>query len=348
MDKFSQVVTLRTRETIEQEAADWLAKLDGGNLSHAQRTALRAWLSQDPEHARALKCLAAIWSDMDELLNETPPAQRPGDAGLFSLLFGRRWLTASLATLCLGLVALFVWRLVPMDAPASLEMSFHSTGVGKQQVEQFSDGSSAHLNTDSMIEAEYSASRRIVRLLRGEALFDVTPDPARPFIVYAGDTRVQAIGTRFIVRLTSENIVVTVTDGRVQLSKRAANEHRAPAGREQEVIVVRAGEEVEVDNKMAPPEPKEVQDEELKRRLSWLNGQLVFNNERLEQVIEEISRYVPDQIVIDDPDLRDVLISGRFQIGDTDALLEAIEVSFNVQASHVEGQTIHLTPSIKK
>lgn len=348
MDKHSQVVTLRTRETIEQEAADWLAKLDGGNLSDAQRTALKAWLSRDPEHARALKSLAAIWSDMDELLNDLPPAPATGRGGLFSLLRGRYRLASGLAAVCLGLVALFAWKLVPMDAPATLEMSFYSTGVGKQQVEQFSDGSSAHLNTDSMIEAEYSASMRIVRLLRGEALFDVAPDPARPFIVYAGDTRVQAIGTRFIVRLKSENIVVTVTDGRVQLSRRAGNESRAPAGQEQEVIVVRAGEEVEVDNEMAPPEPREVQDEELKRRLSWLSGQLVFKNERLEQVIEEISRYVPDQIVIDDPDLRDVLISGRFQIGDTDALLEAIEVSFNVQASHVEGQTIHLAPSIKK
>ena len=81
----------------------------------------------------------------------------------------------------------------------------------------------------------------------------------------------------------------------------------------------------------------------MERRFSWLNGQLVFRNEKLQQVIKEISRYVPAQIVIDDPELKEMRISGRFTIGDTDALLEAIEVSFNVHASHT-GHVIHLSP----
>ena len=155
------------------------------------------------------------------------------------------------------------------------------------------------------------------------------------------------IGTKFVVRLTSENIVVTVTDGQVQLTKRQRTGSSASFSnmnkKEQEIIFLSEGEEIELGNQVEAPKIKELSDDEMERRFSWLSGQLVFRNEKLQQVIEEISRYVPAQIIIDDPELKDVRISGRFTIGDTDALLEAIEVSFNVHARHTD-DVIHLSP----
>ena len=181
-------------------------------------------------------------------------------------------------------------------------------------------------------------------------MFDVIHDSVRPFIVYAGDQQVKVVGTKFIVRLTSENILVTVTDGQVQLSRRQkagsdTSSTQVMTGQEQEVVLVNEGEEIEISNKVEASKVKVVSGEEMERRFSWLSGQLVFRNERLEQVITEISRYVPAQIIIEDPELKDVRISGRFEIGDTDALLEAIEVSFNVQASHIDNKIIHLSPT---
>ena len=99
-----------------------------------------------------------------------------------------------------------------------------------------------------------------------------------------------------------------------------------------------------MNDEVATPKPEVIQNNDLERQLSWVSGQLVFENERLEQVIEEVSRYVPDRIIIDDPELLDTRISGRLKIGDTDALLEAIEVSFNVQADHTGDRAIHLSP----
>jgi transmembrane sensor len=345
MNKQSQVVSLRTTEIIENEAADWLAKLDSGKMSSADRRALKVWLTRDPDHVHALKSLASIWSDMDFLLNEFPVADKTGTPVLLSLLLRtklrrtKQW-SLALVTIFLCAIGLFVWM---ADQPVTTETAFYVTSVGKRQVEKFSDGSSVHLNTNSMIESDYSKSARIVRLLRGEAMFDVAHDSARPFIVFAGDSEIKAIGTKFVVRMTSENIVVTVTDGQVQLSKRTKRSDTTVSTQEQEVTVVSEGEEAEVHDKIPTPQLKEIQDDELKRRLSWLDGQLIFNNERLEQVIKEISRYVPDRIIIDDAELRDVRISGRFVIGDTDALLEAIEVSFKVKADHVDDQIIHLS-----
>jgi transmembrane sensor len=340
MNEKSKVVSLRTMEIIENEAADWLARLDGGNLSAEDRAALRSWLSQDPEHGRTLKSYASIWVDMDVLLNDSPNIAKTDSLNVFSQLIHTKAASFALATIVLCAVSVIIWTKNQSVAP---ETSFHVTSVGIQQVERFNDGSTAHINTDSMIETEFSDSARIVRLLRGEAMFDVTHDPERPFIVYAGNRAVRAIGTKFVVRLTSDNLIVTVTDGQVQLSKRSKDTKNVMVGEEQEVILVSEGEEVEVSDKTAVPKTKEIQNDELDRRLSWLKGQLVFNNERLEQVIQEVSRYIPDKIIIDDPNLRDIRISGRFEVGDTDALLEAIEVSFNVQASHNDDQVIHLS-----
>ena len=76
-----------------------------------------------------------------------------------------------------------------------------TTAVGEQREMQLPDGSMIALNTDSQLEVTYGENYRDVRLLKGEALFEVTRDPARPFIVDAGIRRVEAVGTAFVVHL---------------------------------------------------------------------------------------------------------------------------------------------------
>lgn len=347
MNKHPQVIPLRTRETVDSEATDWLVKLDAGRLSAKDRRALKEWLSEDPENAASLQEFATIWSEMDIVLNDLPGTRQIKSRGILSSFLAKRWVYSAAVAVFLGSVGLSAWIYFTVDRQRISEITYHATEVGTQHVEQFSDGSTAHLNTDSIIETVYSDSSRIVRLLRGEAMFDVVHDPARPFIVYAGNQQLKVVSTKFVVRLTSENIVVTVTDGQVQLTKRQKTGSGAlldnMAKQEQEIIFVSEGEEVKIGSQVVTPEIKEVSDGEMERRFSWLNGQLVFRNEKLQQVIKEISRYVPAQIVIDDPELKEMRISGRFAIGDTDALLEAIEVSFNVHASHT-GHVIHLSP----
>jgi transmembrane sensor len=343
MDKRSEVVSLRTAETIENEAADWLAKLDGGDLTGQDRRDLTRFLSRGPEYVEALRSYAALWSDMDVLLNELPDLEADKTRKPVPAFLGSRPVFTALAAMFVVAIGLLLWTAIPIEQPQTMETSFHATGIGKQELETFSDGSTAHLNTNSVIEIEYSESARIVRLMRGEALFDVAHDPARPFVVFVGDNLVKAVGTKFVVRLTSESIIVTVSEGQVQLSKRNDAVAPASATQEQEVILVSEGQEAEIDEKLAAPELKEIDADALDRKLSWTAGQLIFNDERLEQVILEISRYLPDRIIIDDPELRDIRINGRFEIGETDALLEAIEMAFDLEARRIGDRTIQIS-----
>ncbi len=105
-----------------------------------------------------------------------------------------------------------------MDRPVvdSQQMTLH-TAVGEQRVAKLDDGSVLTMNTDSEITVDYSGDNRIVRLERGEVNFDVSKDPHRPFIVYAGDGLVWAVGTAFNVRVEDGSVDLTVTEGRVKV-----------------------------------------------------------------------------------------------------------------------------------
>src|SRR5690606_5730758 len=81
------------------------------------------------------------------------------------------------------------------------------------------DGSSAELNSGAQFALEFTPERRVVRLLRGEALFDVVKDPSRPFIVAAGQIKVQAVGTMFTVRHSVDEVAVLVTQGQVAVDR---------------------------------------------------------------------------------------------------------------------------------
>lgn len=335
-----RVVSLRTAEIIENEAADWLTKLDEGNLLAEDRAALRGWLSQSPEHSKALNEMATMWSEMNYLLNDLPEQNKNRTVSIDPIFLWGRNAIYVISILIVSTAGLNLWWHFESDTTPPI---FHITQPGEQQLKQLSDGSSIHLNTNTVVEAQYTSSQRTVRLFRGEALFDVAHDPDRPFVVYAGNRQVQAIGTKFVVRMDSEQIQVIVADGRVKLSKREDRTQTVSRVQTEDVIFLNKGEQIAIGDEEDAQKAEPIGEDQLSRSLSWLSGQLVFRNEPLQQVVREVSRYLPNQIVIEDPELRDVRISGRFKIGDTEALLEAIEVSFNVQATQGDGNVIRLS-----
>jgi transmembrane sensor len=245
----------------------------------------------------------------------------------------------------------FLAILVFFAIPNDVQKNTYATVVGQQMSTTFDDGSIIHLNTNSRIETEFSDEKRIIKLIQGEALFVVAHDPERPFIVYAGNRLVQAIGTKFVVHLKSENIQVTVTDGKVKMSKVPLNktltdikDHNNTDTKKDDVYITK-GEKVIVGANQAPKLTL-IKPENLKRALSWLDGKLIFVNEELFDVIEEINRYIDVEIVLKDPSLHKITISGRFDLEDSEALIEAIELSFNMDSQRLDSNKVLLTKKI--
>jgi transmembrane sensor len=344
MNTNNKVIPLHTLSMIDDEASIWLVRLDNGNLSDQLRKELKSWLSADKRHPVALKAMADIWDGMDEILM-TIDDESSKNVTLWPVLKPIFEPFALAASVCF--LAILVFFAIPND----VQKNTYATVVGQQMSTTFDDGSIIHLNTNSRIETEFSDEKRIIKLIQGEALFEVAHDPKRPFIVYAGNRLVQAIGTKFVVHLKSENIQVTVTDGKVKMSKVPLNktltdikDHNNTDTKKDDVYITK-GEKVIVGANQAPKLTL-IKPENLKRALSWLDGKLIFVNEELFDVIEEINRYIDVEIVLKDPSLHKITISGRFDLEDSEALIEAIELSFNMDSQRLDSNKVLLTKKI--
>jgi transmembrane sensor len=345
MNTNNKVIPLHMLSMIDEEASIWLVRLDNGNLSEQSRKDLKSWLSADKRHPVALNAMADVWDDMDEILMTIDDDETSRNITLWPVLKPIFEPFALAASVCF--LALLVFFAVPND----IQKNTYATLVGQQMSATFDDGSIIHLNTNSLIETEFSNEKRIIKLIKGEALFEVAHDPDRPFIVYAGNRLVQAIGTKFIVHLKSENIQVTVTDGKVKMSKVALNKNLTDIKTlhstdiKKDDVYITKGEKVIVGSDQAPKLTR-IKPENIKRALSWLDGKLIFVNEELFNVIEEINRYIDVEIVLKDPSLHKITISGRFDLEDSDALIEAIELSFNMNSQKLNSNKVLLTKKI--
>ena len=333
MTKNAKIVPFQRGDTMRREAAEWLVKLDNqldrGGLSAADRVALRRWLRQNPEHGQILQRQAELWGDMDVLATYARARPRSQRAPAFALAT-----LGALAIVCSGL-----WLLLPAPGEPGAERLV-ATAVGGQREERLADGSRVHLNTDSLITVQFGAGERRVRLLRGEAAFDVAHDPERPFSVYAHNRIVTALGTRFTVRLGAQKVRVAVAAGKVALGRASPGSKRRPApGAQpaQDVMFLVQGQRAELPLAgIAAPVLAAMDQQAQERTFSWLQGRLIFDDERLATIVAEVSRYTAVKLTIA-PELGDIRLSGRFKTGDTEALLEALELARTDLAIHRDG-----------
>lgn len=340
-------------ESMERAACDWVAKLDRGDLSTEEKSGLSEWLASDSLHRAALADQMAEWSEMDLLSELTHLAVAPAEptwVDQFNSLFGWNKPAPYLGGLIILATIGFFKTIDSVDfAPNESDLAALvvglglETAVGEQIREALPDGSIVHVNTTSAAEVSYSLEERSVQLKEGEAFFDVASEPDRPFVVYAGDTAIRAVGTAFAVHLIDGAVQVSVTEGTVEFSTdgqtHLVSADPSLSGSESSGLALGnvahyAGERISVDS-----QPLEL----LERRLAWHGGMLEFKGDSLELIVEQVSRYTEAEIEILDEDIRDVRLGGYFRIGDIEGLASALDVGFNIQVSVVSDSLIQIS-----
>jgi transmembrane sensor len=198
-----------------------------------------------------------------------------------------------------------------------------STTVGEIREVPLVDGSRVTLDTASRIAIDYRPQTRIVRLESGEALFEVARDPKRPFVVQAGDVRVRAVGTAFLVRRRSATDVdVTVTRGAVEVWRET---QRPP-----EVVRLKAGSGTSLTGASIAP-PQQLSTTELERATEWKSGVLDLNGRTLAQAAAEINRYHRHPVVVADPRLGGEKLVGNVSASDPAAFAAAAAAMLDAQ-----------------
>ena len=198
------------------------------------------------------------------------------------------------------------------------------TKLGEQRSVMLADGSRITLNTASKVEVDLHKGSRRIRLVEGEALFEVAHEPNRPFDVRVGDVTLRAVGTQFDVDLRLRSTTVTVVEGRVAVDAGGGGRGGAGAAAGAEVVsgagaqVLEAGDRLVIRGSVAGVPQHGVN---LAAALSWTQHQLVFEKRPVGEVAEEFNRYNRRHITINDAGLRMQEVTGMFQSNDPDSFV---------------------------
>ncbi|HYG26699.1 MAG TPA: FecR family protein [Caulobacteraceae bacterium] len=330
---------------LAQEAADWDIRLRSPACTAADRAAFEAWCTADPAHAEAFEGLQVGLSALKDAYASSPRLRAMRDRARSAPPQRASWrIAASLAVALVGggAVAGYVYTQQPPGggALATMELprgapSVHQTAVGERTTVTLSDGSVVTLNTRSRVVVSYTAERREVTLVAGQALFEVARNAARPFVVTAGSRQVTALGTAFDVRLDRKEVRVTLIEGKVKVEPAKGSLWRAlPLGARN----LAPGQQLVASN--ASPTAT-VTAADLPTETSWKQGVVVFNDTPLAEAVAEINRYSAEPITVGDPALGALRINGRFRTSEPNAFLNAVTAYFPVEAQRTpSGETV--------
>jgi transmembrane sensor len=323
---------------IEQAASEWLVRRTSGSWTPADQAALDAWLEGSTlrrvaylrlelawEKAARLKALGAGVPGLEcpprDHWNLTPffePRETPTPQSMSSRW--RKLRFAAAATLLLALAAGLGMALLERDPR-------YTTAVGHIESVNVADGSKVTLNSATRLRISLTRAERHVELSYGEAFFQVSKDPHRPFVVQAGSRRIVAVGTQFSVRRDGDEVQVVVTEGQVRLEGDGVDVLTPGA-------VARAGEAGVLVQRKTLAEARDA--------LSWRDGMLRFRDQSLSEAVAEFNRYNKRQIVIRDPSVGLLKIEGNFRTTNVDAFVRLLESGLPVRAEF-EGENIVLT-----
>lgn len=317
-----------------EAAATWLARRDSGEWSAEDEAAFEAWFNASTGHRVAFIRLESAWREADRIgalgAGVEPgaiPPRRHGVDTSSAAPASRRWSVpfasaAGIAFLAVTVgIATYLW----FDrSPA------YRTPVGGLASVPISDGSKVTLNTDSEIRLHITGTERRIDLKHGEAFFDVAKDPARPFVVQAGNKRIVALGTQFSVRRDRDDVRIVVTEGRVRLE--------SPDSPGSGTVFVPGAIAHTQNTKVAVQERPLPEAEEL---LSWRSGFVVFKETPLAQAAEELNRYNTRQLIVEDASIAGFRIGGTFRSTNLDAFLRLLEQGFGIHAEQ-QGERIVL------
>jgi len=322
------------------EAAAWRVRLteDGTGASPE----FEAWL-QEPDNRSAWDQLSGPWDYFDQVAHAPEMVQarvaalrdaKRVENRLTRPLLMRRLAGAIAAVLVVGVLAAggYWWATRPAD---------YQTVMGERRVITLSDGSKVSLDANSEVTVRYGAHDRSLHLLKGQARFDVAHDKSRPFSVVAGNQKVIATGTAFNIDMAGPKVLVTLIEGHVVV----LDENGYPGALSNpKSIELRAGQQLSAGSSATP----EIAQANIQRVTAWTMGQLVFDDEPLYSVIERVNRYSGTQIIIADPRVGAMRISGVFNAGDALGFVEIVTHYLPVRAVSESANTIALQSQAKK
>jgi transmembrane sensor len=306
-------------QDIEAKAAEWLVRREQPSWSQADQAALDGWLEESMAHKAAFWRLEHAWQMADRIgaLSARDIALRPRRTGLPV----KWWRAGALAASLLLAVAFIGLHSRQTSSPRPSVDAFN-TGLGGHRIVPLVDGSRIELNTATVLRTMISQTRREVWLDRGEAFFEVTHIEGSAFVVHAGSRVITVVGTQFSVRRDGDKVTVAVVKGRVRVEDMTPGESRATITAAPGDVAIGLGSSTMVMSKpVAAVEDK----------LAWRDGRLVFDGTSLTEVADDFNRYNRQQLLISDPSVAAIRISGTFKALNVEAFVRLLKEAYGLK-----------------
>ncbi|EHK67690.1 FecR domain-containing protein [Achromobacter arsenitoxydans] len=292
-------------------AADWLTLLMSGEAGDEQQDQWRQWRQAHVDHEAAWQHVEAVTGRM-KLLERAPAytalssyaaSSRPSSAG-------RRRATRMLLW---GGMAVGAGLLASRTSAWRTSMADLRSGTGERRNFTLDDGTQLTLNTDSAVNVRFDANQRRIQLVAGEIMIATRHGPGqsdpRPLLVATAEGSIRSLGTRFTVRQRADRTSVAVLESAVEIFPWAGSGGAR---------LLRAGEQTQF-SRDAVDAPRSADD----HAQAWARGQLVADEQRLDDFLAELDRYRRGVLRVD-PRIAGLRLSGVFPLADTDRILDTL------------------------
>lgn len=346
---------------MEFEAEYWnlIGKYLKGNLSDQERNALNEWLHETPENSTLFDQVKKLWFSLDKDNGYEPDVERNWlkfrkaieeenfstkiTAIEESVPFVREKpekkvvkLAAWPLLLRIAAVLIVGVFLVVMTRELLSEQQLITVKTERKEVREIMlpDSSKVYLNENSIISynEDFNLQNRVVNL-KGEAYFEVRKAEGYRFIVFAGDSKTEVLGTSFtVVALEgAEQVSVKVLSGSVAFSLKD----------ESNTVFLIPGSAGVLDVQEQEVNEEEIEDPNF---LSWKTKTLEFDNTEFKKVVSTLEAYFDADVRVESEPLWDCRYSGTFIQPDIESLLEVLSATMNVTYREKDGAYIIAGP----
>lgn len=312
----------RGEQAVVDEAAQWLALLQSGQMSEPEREAFAAWRAADPHHEQVI----GLMSGGIAALHHNALRQLSRQSLLHALdapSSRRRFIGNSLGVLGVALAAGLLGRQLDLLPPAGALY----TGVGERRSLTLDDGSALVLDARTRVLAHFDQAQRCLELCSGELQVEVAKDPSRPFVVQTTHGRMRALGTRFMVRREEATTQLVMLHSQVEVLTANGTRQIATAGQSlrfdgQGLLAVEAAKGHEN---------------------AWTQGLLEARDRPLGEIVEQLRRYRRGILRVD-PQIAGLRLSGLYPLDDSDRTLQLLERSLPIRVHYHSPYWVSVEP----
>ena len=314
-------------QDILARAIEWHVQLSSGDVTEHDRDGFETWRREHPLHQLASHRVEKSWGRFDAVESQVDRAGL--SAALVRPKTGRK--RGAMLGIAIAICGWFAYH----SQPVNIMMAQYKTPVGQQKTIELPDHSRITLNTNSAFDIDFSNDQRLIELYQGEIFIVVAHDSARPLVVSTPHGTARALGTQFNVRREDRMTSIGVLESAVE----ACNKPGLLGHRKASCVTIHSGQFTRLTEDGNVDAVRSIDPDAL---AGWTTGSLMFDNQRLPDVLQELQRYSHAEIRYDPASIGQLRVSGVLPLDNVVNTIQLLAQRMPIQVTVVSEEVIQV------